>query len=147
LIFGLAPAILGVLVVLQAGVNRKLASQWGLTSAVLLNALVLFILAALLFILCLWKPEFFPKNLRSSIDFKNFRLWFLLPGLMGFCLVIGGPFAVARWGAVQTFILVISAQLITSLIWDFQVEGLGISYMRLLGIALAWSGAFLIYKS
>lgn len=132
------PAILGIVVVLQAGLNKKISAQWGIASAVLLNALVFLIIAAVVFIF---------SNAKSQIDVKSFSWWYLVPGILGCVLVFGGPLAIAKWGAVHTFILIISAQLLASLIWDSQVEGLATSPLRIAGIALAWLGAVLVCKA
>lgn len=137
------PAVLGALVVLQAGLNRKIAAQWGLPVATVLNATVLAIGAFALLALSLSRSSALGTELTSHFDPKLARLWFVAPGLIGLCLVFGGPWAVARWGAVHTFVFLVSGQLLASLFWDWKVEGLPISKERLLGIALAWAGAWI----
>lgn len=134
------PALLGIVVVLQAGLNRKISAQWGISGAVLLNALVFLVIAGVAYGLRL-------PNLKGEIEMKSFSWWYLVPGALGCVLVFGGPLAIARWGAVHTFILIISAQLLASLIWDSQVEGLPVSTMRIAGICLAWIGAVLVCKA
>jgi transporter family-2 protein len=131
------PAILGVVVVLQAGLNKKISAQWGITGAVLLNAIVFLVIAGVVYGLRL-------PHLKGEIEMKSFSWWYLVPGVLGCVLVFGGPMAISRWGAVHTFILIISAQLLASLVWDSQIEGLSISTMRLVGIALAWIGAVIV---
>ena len=133
------PALLGVVVVLQAGLNKKISAIWGISGAVLLNALVFLVIATVAY--------FFVPNLKGNIELKNFSWWYLVPGTLGCILVFGGPMAIMRWGAVHTFILIISAQLLASLVWDSQVEGMPISTMRIAGIALAWIGAVLVCKA
>lgn len=133
------PAILGVVVVLQAGLNKKISALWGISGAVLLNAVVFFVIAAVAY--------FFVPNMKGSIELKSFNWWYLVPGTLGCILVFGGPMAIMRWGAVHTFILIISAQLLASLVWDSQVEGMPVSTMRIAGIALAWIGAVLVCKA
>lgn len=133
------PAILGVVVVLQAGLNKKISALWGISGAVLLNALVFLIIATVAY--------FFVPNMKGNIELKSFSWWYLVPGTLGCILVFGGPMAIMRWGAVHTFILIISAQLLASLVWDSQVEGLPVSTMRIAGIALAWIGAVLVCKA
>lgn len=133
------PALLGVVVVLQAGLNKKISAVWGISGAVLLNALVFLVIAAVAY--------FFVPNLKGNIELKNFNWWYLVPGALGCILVFGGPMAIMRWGAVHTFILIISAQLLASLVWDSQIEGMPVSTMRIAGIALAWIGAVLVCKA
>ena len=54
-IISFSPALLGIVVVLQAGLNKKIAANWGLTTAVLLNAIVFAVLAIVLYSLNIWK--------------------------------------------------------------------------------------------
>ncbi len=133
------PALLGVVVVLQAGLNKKISALWGISGAVLLNALVFLAIATVAY--------FFVPNMKGNIELKSFNWWYLVPGTLGCILVFGGPMAIMRWGAVHTFILIISAQLLASLVWDSQVEGMPVSTMRIAGIALAWIGAVLVCKA
>ncbi|MCM2352842.1 MAG: DMT family transporter [Pseudobdellovibrio sp.] len=133
------PALLGVVVVLQAGLNKKISAVWGISGAVLLNALVFLVIAMVAY--------FFVPNMKGNIELKNFNWWYLVPGTLGCILVFGGPMAIMRWGAVHTFILIISAQLLASLVWDSQIEGMPVSTMRIAGIALAWIGAVLVCKA
>lgn len=141
------PALLGVVVVLQAGLNKKISAQWGISSAVLLNAVVFAVIAVVFYFLTLSRSDLFPTNFKPSFDLKTFSWWYLIPGVLGCVLVFGGPLAIMRWGAVHTFILIISAQLLASLVWDYQVEGLPASPMRIAGISLAWIGAVLVCKA
>ena len=142
LVFGFVPALLGVLSVLQMGFNKKISQAWGLPSAVLLNASVLLISATIVFFAVLKsQPE--ADLWKIHIDWAEAKWWFVLPGLMGLVLVLGGPWAVAKWGALNTFIVLVGAQLITSLLWDLKVEGLELNWQRIAGVALAWAGVFL----
>ena len=134
------PALLGGLTVLQAGLNRKIAQTWGLSAAVLLNATVLFIFAAVLFVIGLNSKS---ELLQSHVELNRFSWWYILPGIMGLCLVFGGPWSIHNWGAVHTFLLLVSGQLLFSLWWDFQIEGMPFSWMRLAGCGLAWLGVLI----
>ncbi len=141
----LVPALLGALVVIQAGLNRRIAAHWGLPTAVVLNALVLTVGAFALLIYFRLRADGGLNEIR--FDAKLFAPWFLLPGLIGVGLVFGGPWSIAHLGAVTTFVLLISSQLLMSIIWDMKVENLDISNGRWLGIALAWLGALLVCRS
>ena len=142
-----SPAVLGVLIVIQAGLNRKIAAAWGLPFAALLNATVLLICAAGLVGWVGLRSEGVPDVLRLHGDLSLWKPWFLVPGILGLTLVLGGPWAVARFGAVHAFVLIISAQLAASLLWDLQVEGRIPSRVRLLGVGITWIGALLACKS
>ena len=134
------PAVLGGLTVLQAGLNRKIAQSWGLPAAVLINSTVLLILAGTLFFIGLnTKTEL----LQTHIDLNRVHWWYVLPGIMGLCLVFGGPWSIHNWGAVHTFLLLVAGQLLFSLFWDFHVENMPFSWMRIAGCGLAWLGVML----
>ena len=142
-----SPALLGIVVVLQAGLNKKIAANWGLTTAVLLNAIVFAVLAVVLYSLNIWKSDLFPENMKAVFNYKTFSWWYLIPGALGCILVFGGPWAVSRWGAVHTFILIISAQLLASLLWDIYIESVPVTTLRAVGIVLAWVGAIVVCNS
>ena len=146
-IISFSPALLGIVVVLQAGLNKKIAANWGLTTAVLLNAIVFAVLAIVLYSLNIWKSDLFPENMKAVFNYKTFSWWYLIPGVLGCILVFGGPWAVSRWGAVHTFILIISAQLLASLLWDIYIESVPVTTLRAVGIVLAWVGAIIVCNS
>lgn len=131
----LLPSVLGVLVVLQAGVNRSEALRIGFSSAILINACITGIIALLFY--------FFSEK---PVDPGGFSWWFLLPGIFGFCIIWGGAFSVARWGAQHTFILIVSMQLVTSTLWDYFVQKTPPSPAKLLGIVLVGAGVYLALK-
>src|SRR4051812_27531253 len=103
-IVSLFPALMGILIVLQAGLNRRIFAIWGLPAAGFVNSAVLLLASSAFLLTALFKPGAFGPEFRTNIQTQSFALWFLLPGLFGFVLVNGGPWAVARWGATHTFI-------------------------------------------
>ena len=135
-----SPIILGFVVVLQAGLNKKIAAQWGLSAAVLLNAVVFAILAFAVYALGLWKTE-------ATVSARSISWWYLIPVILGCILVFGGPWAISKWGALLTFILVITAQLLASLLWDIYVENIPVTTLRLAGVGITWVGALLVCNS
>lgn len=134
------PALLGVLSVLQAGMNKKIAQAWGLPAAVWFNSMILFMAASLL----LWlASQSKIETLQFQFRQDNFYWWFALPGILGLILVFGVPYSMQKWGAIHTFILFISAQLLTSVLWDLKVENISIPPMRYLGLVITWLGAII----
>lgn len=132
------PALLGGLTVLQAGLNRKIAHAWGLPAAVLVNSTVLFILAGILFFIGLHSKT---ELLQTNVDLSRFNWWYLVPGIMGLCLVFGGPWSIHNWGAVHTFLLLVAGQLLFSLFWDFHIEN--IPFSGCVSRAADWPGSAL----
>lgn len=129
------PVILGTLAVLQAGLNRRISTHWGLGGAVLLNAIVLAVIALVLY--------FTGAFSNSKINFNEFKLWFLIPGVLGLSLVAGLPLAISRWGALNTFLWLIASQIVASAFWDYLVEGQPFSWKKLIGGLIAIVGAWL----
>jgi transporter family-2 protein len=142
-VLGIVPALLGIIAVVQAGLNRKIASQWGLPAAVLLNSIVLLALSALLFGFLWLRGGNATPPFQIHFAPEKFSYWFLFPGLLGLGLVVGGPWCIAKWGASYTFILLIAAQLATSLIWDWKIENLPIESHRLIGVGVTWMGVLI----
>lgn len=114
----------------------------GLPTAVLLNACWLAFAAITLYVL--WFKGDTAQKLVAI--YRTFSWWYLLPGLMGLSLVWGVPMAIRNVGAQSTFVLLISAQLLASLIWDWRVEELAISPAKIIGCVIVWAGALLAIR-
>jgi len=125
----------GILSVLQGGLNRVMAQPFGLPLAVVVNASC-FLIGSLIY---LW---FQRHTLPSSL---NWNWWYVFPGLMGFLFVLGVPFAIARLGAVPVFVTLVAAQMLGSVIWDIFMEPINVAPARLVGTALALSGSLVIW--
>lgn len=139
----LLPFLLGAAAVLQGVLNRRIAQHLSLPGAVLLNASVLLLASLGLFLLSRGRVGPFAA-LDAPSDLRTFGLWWLLPGLLGLTLVLGIPYAIHRVGAFTTFLGILVAQLVTSLIWDAIFEHRGPTLPKLLGAALAVAGAWLV---
>ncbi len=139
------PIFLGAATVLQGGMNRQIASHWGLSGAVLLNSLVLLLLAGLLYYFSRSMGSRFPElSPPSNASAGSAGWWYWIPGFFGFCIVAGVPLAISRAGAVKFFLAFIGAQLLASLLWDAAIEGLPLNAYRLAGTAIAFAGAILV---
>lgn len=144
--WSIVPAFFGFFTILQAGLNRRIAQSWGIPSATFLNACVLILLAGGFLIFAVNRAEPLPGLFRGTFDVKNAAPWFVIPGILGFILIVGGPWALARFGAVHTFTLLISAQLLGSLAWDRWIEGIAISPMRVVGVVITWLGVLIAIR-
>lgn len=139
-----APVLLGVCIVVQAGLNRRISTRVGLATSVLLNGTVLTVLSLALWFAAKkgWLPdEFKPRS--GAVP----AVWWLLPGCLGLALVVGAPWAISRFGAAHTVVLIVSAQLVTAALWDFFAEGIALTPARGIGIALAWIGVIVAARS
>jgi transporter family-2 protein len=143
-LISLVPLLCGLAVVAQAGLNRRFAGQWGLLSAVLMNMVVATVATFAVYAVVRSVPGFWPEAAApagSGRLFDGFTVWHLLPGLCGVLIVVGMPWAIGRLGAVQSALLLMAAQLLTSLVWDAMVEGRPATLARVVGSALAFAGA------
>ncbi|MGZ3653628.1 MAG: DMT family transporter [Bdellovibrionota bacterium] len=140
----LLPLILGALGVLQNTLNRRFAPALGLDWALLVNGGVVFACGVLfLFAMRLFPAESLPPMYRPVPGARGFEPYDILPGLFGFFIIAGMPWAIERVGATRVFIGIIAAQLVVSLLWDFYVEGIRVGFWRIAGGALALAGTAL----
>jgi transporter family-2 protein len=51
--------------------------------------------------------------------------------------VAGMPFAFYKLGAVKVTVLLIAAQMVTSVIWDYIIDGIGLNLYKVIGIIFA----------
>lgn len=147
LIWGL-PGILGVATVVQSGLNRRLGGQLGLPAALLINSAVLAAATVALYFATRLAPQAFPETLWRP-DPAAPRLspaWLVVPGVMGFLIVLGLPYGIARLGALQVIVGFVAVQLVAAIAWDAAIEGIAVSPLRVAGAALAVAGTLLALK-
>ncbi|WP_426754564.1 DMT family transporter [Myxococcus sp. Y35] len=140
----LVPMLAGLAVVAQAGLNRRFAGQWGLMSAVLVNMVVATVATFGVFLVLRAVPGLWPEAAAGQGRLSGFTPWHLVPGLCGVVIVLGMPWAMSRLGAVQCTLLLMAAQLITSLVWDAMVEGRPATLPRVVGSCVAFLGAAIV---
>ena len=139
----LVPLALGAAAVLQATLNRHVAAAWGLAPACVLNMLVALALAAV-FVGAALGGRIDGELGRASLQLASMRWWWIVPGILGFSLVAGLPWAVAKLGALPVFVAVVGAQMVTSLAWDAVAEGVSVTPTRILGGLLAVASVWLV---
>lgn len=115
-------------------------AKWGLSTAVLINALVFVLAAGLLFYVSRQYEEIFTPGTAPKLEGFRFEWWYLLPGICGFALVMGIPWAIPRIGATRVFLFVVVGQMLASLVWDLLVEKKTPDFQRLVGAAMAIGG-------
>jgi transporter family-2 protein len=139
----LIPVCLGAAAVAQATLNRQIAERWGLAPAAVLNMSIAFACGlALLGYFMASAPR--TDLFRVSFDLAGFRPWWLLPGLCGFGIVIGLPWAIGKVGALATFVSFVAAQMAVSAIWDRVAYGMPFNATRTIGAALAVASVLLV---
>jgi len=137
----LVPFVLGCLAVLQVALNKRIAATMGLTQAVVLNAFVLLVVAAVFWLYARGARQDFGEWMSGSGGFGDFKLWWIVPGLCGLTLVAGLPWAVQRVGALQAFVVLVAAQMLFGIVWDHFVDGVSVTAPRVIGAGLAIAGA------
>jgi len=142
-LFLLVPVAVGIAAVLQGGLNRQISSSWGLAGAALLNCLVVTTCALLCFVAVRAFPQYFPEIFRWK-PAERPSWWYLVPGTLGFFLVIGVPFAIQRIGALRVFLIVFVSQTAAALVWDLVVEKIPLGAGRIVGTLLALAGTILV---
>lgn len=140
------PVLLGAFAVIQGVLNRKIAGGVGLANATLINNFVLLGLGFLLVAFVRFGPPLLPGLFSAQSESWSTPWWIVIPGLCGFCLVTGLPLAISKIGASTTFILLIGAQIVVSLVWDAAVEKKEIALTQVLGAILVFGGAALTMK-
>lgn len=140
------PFVLGIAAVAQATLNKEIAQGTGLAAATALNMAVA---AALAFAFALWcalRGEA-AGPMRWSVDASAFRAWWLVPGLVGFLIVLGLPWSVQRVGALSTFVALVGAQMLASALWDHFAGGIPLSAGRIGGAVCTVAGVVLLARS
>lgn len=143
MIYWLIPLFLGAGGVLQAGLNRQLARESGLSLAVLLNGALLTAVAALVALVSYRYPQLFPAYLPPRWEALALRWWLVVPALCGVALLIGIPALIPKLGATGVFLCIVVGQMLFSLLWDQQVERLPLDPRRIAGVGLALAGLLL----
>lgn len=139
------PLMIGVLGVLQNTWNRQISQSLGIPIALIVNNLVLLACSLILFAIIKMLPAnslpnlFYEKEAwLSTINWKN-----LLPGIAGILIIATAPVAIEKAGALKVFLGIIVAQIIMSIIWDYFVEEIPATPLRLAGALVTIIGAFL----
>lgn len=140
------PFVLGVVAVLQATLNREIAAHTGLAVATTLNMAVATVCALGFAVYCAARGEQ-TGFLQWHADASAFRAWWLVPGLVGFLIVLGLPWSVQRIGALSTFVALVGAQMLASALWDRYATGIPLTAPRVLGALCTVAGVVLLSRT
>lgn len=140
----LLPIAAGIAVVVQSGVNRQIADQWGLAAAILLNSVVVLALAAVVYFAVKLRPDAFPEFLHVPSGLGAITWWQgFLPGVLGLTIILGLPWAFSRMGALEVILTLLVAQVVASIAWDTWVEDMPVEPLRIVGALVALGGTIL----
>ncbi len=138
---------IGMISVLQSTLNRHIADIWGLSSTLVVAGITMLVSCLFLYAAVKFYPDLFPDFFRNKSAWTQFKIWYLIPGILGLLIVLGFPFAISKIGATSVFILAIVGQIAASVVWDVCIEKIPLNHYRLIAIALCATGAYLSTKT
>jgi transporter family-2 protein len=137
------PLFIGSLGILQGAVNKQIAQSIGLTQAVLLTNFIALALCVILFILAR-KTNLITLDILQVNQSFTFKWWYVFPGIMGFLIIAGVPYAIGKFGALTVTIGLVAAQMGTSVLWDIFVEKIPLNSIKVIGVFLGMLSTFLV---
>ena len=134
----LVSLVIGMLAVLQGGLNRQMAAKWGLATAILINcAILIFLAGALWFFFNRW---FHPQWSLPRTQAFEWQWWYAVPALCGLSLILGIPWSIPQIGALRVFLCIVVGPMALSLIWDTYIEAIPLDPKRIVGAVFAIVG-------
>lgn len=131
----LIPIAVGVAGILQGGFNRNMSNDLGLAKGLLVGNVLVLAYSLLLFFGASKFPNLVPEIFHNKGSLSSsLRWWYIIPSICGFIIIAGIPMGIVKIGAVKVTVLIVVAQMITSIIWDITVEKLPINTMKTLGL-------------
>jgi len=131
------PLILGTIGILQGTINRQVATHIGVAQATLITNLATVIICFIFYFYAKSNTELLPEIFHVKAPITIYKWWFIFPPLFGFLIVAGMPFAFYKLGAVKVTVLLIAAQMVTSVIWDYIIDDIGLNLYKVIGIIFA----------
>ena len=137
------PLFAGLVACFQGVINGYWQARIGLHSTVLINGAVVTALAGLFFL--------FGNQTALGVISSEARPWVALNGLCGFLIVAIAAFSFPRIGAASVVVLMVSGQIVTSLVVDhlgvLNLPGHSISASRICGAILVVLGVMLTTRT
>ena len=133
----------GAFGVWQAGMNKVVADSLGFTASLLFNGVFFLVFNLIFFVFVYVKPKALPSEFTIQWALHDFKWWWIVPGFMGFALVMGLAVSVGRIGAVQTIVISIASQVFASIAWDLYSGDFQMNKWRLVGAGVTLAGAII----
>jgi transporter family-2 protein len=132
------PLFIGCFGILQGAINRVVSTHIGVAQAALLTNVGSTIICVFFYLFARAYSNLLPEFYQVKAPLTTFKWWFIFPPMLGFMIIAGIPFSIAKLGAVKVTVGLIAAQMITSVVWDLWVEGVTINLMKFIGIVFAF---------
>lgn len=142
--FWIIPLTVGAVTVLQGTLNRQMSESMGLGAALVLNSIIVLALSGVLYAIARFRSAWLPDMFADQFQLGQLTWWMVLPGIFGFCVITGIPWAISRLGAAKVFVGIVVAQVVVSMLWDIFITGKPLTMMRVMGAVLAVAGVVLI---
>ncbi len=139
----LIPFAIGMIGMLQGALNKLIAGENGLNKTAFFSNVITFAICSVVFFVAKRFPQLVPSLLQHPESF-SFKWWYVLPGIFGFFIIIGIPWSITAFGALKVTVGLVAAQMVTSLLWDFYVENLPLTGLKILGIVFGGISTLLI---
>lgn len=140
----IAAFAVGIVGVIQGAFNKNISMEIGVAQTAFIGSFITFVAAAVFYFFVKANPELVADFFRIKAPLTHYRWWFPIPALCGFVFIAALPFAFSGLGAVKATVLMIAAQMITSVIWDYFVDGVEVNMMKLGGLLLAFASVLMI---
>jgi transporter family-2 protein len=134
----LLPLFIGCFGILQGAINRQIATTIGVTQATLITNIGSVIICIAFYFFVKSFSYLFPDFFQMKAPITNYKWWYIFPPILGFLIIAGIPFAIAKLGAVKVTVGLIAAQMVTSIVWDMMVEDISLNIMKVIGIFFAF---------
>ncbi len=134
----LLPILLGCVGILQGALNGQISNTIGVAQATLITNIGSALICVGFYFLVKSYSHLFPDFFQVKATLTTYKWWYIFPPVFGFIIVAGMPLAIAKLGAVKVTVGLIAAQMITSVLWDLLIEGIGLNLFKLVGIVFAF---------
>lgn len=133
----LIPIAVGIAGILQGGFNKGMSEPLGLAHGLLIGNILVLVYSLFLYFGVIKFPDLFPEYFRVKAPLSSFKWWYIIPSICGFVIISGIPMGMVKLGAVKVTVLIVVAQMVTSILWDLTVEKLPINTMKSLGLVFS----------
>ncbi len=137
----LSSIALSAILIIQPFLNKRLYDQLAPSTITVVNNFLSFVFA---FIYLVFYAILNRKHLvYFTTNLNQFSWWWCVPGLCGFFIVAGLPYCFAKLGAFKTTLILVSGQIIISLLLDYFANSIPLSYAKVAAAILGIASIFL----
>lgn len=130
----LIPLAIGISGILQGALNLKMSDSLGLVHSLLIGNFLVLVYTVIIYFFVVKSPESVPDFFRIKAPITSFKWWYVIPSVFGLMIISGIPIGIYRLGAVKVTVLIVVAQMVTSISWDIFVDKIPMNTMKVLGL-------------